>query len=172
MKIETLLFLKETDTEPANPASGVVAYVKEGVIFVKGPGEQLTKTVSGVESGPNGELSIESGLILGDANTPPSLAANTDDLAVTDIEKTIVLRLSASGNYSLSGLAPANDNFAYMVYISNVGTSNITIKNNSASSIAANRFLLGGNKTLQSDEGVLLFYDPVSKRWRGAGILI
>lgn len=128
--------------------------------------------IEGIETGSNGEIILNSGVSLGTAVTPPILNANTNDLVITGIETAIVVRLSTSGNYSLTGIEPKDDTTAWMLFIANVGTNNIALKNNDANSLAVNRFLIGGDKNIQPDEGILLFYDPVTKRWRGSGILI
>jgi len=125
-----------------------------------------------ITQGTDGEISLESGIVLGTAVTPPALTANTNNLVVTDIEKAIVLRLGSIGNHDLTGLVPFNSSKAWMLFVANIGPGNIKLKNNDAASSANNRFLIGGNKKIQQDEGILLFYDPISKRWRGSGILI
>lgn len=164
------LLFSEVSTIPSTPSAGnVVAYAHENVLKVIGSNGETTRTV---KVGSDGEIEIDSGFTLGTAITPPSLTANTDNLLITDIEKAIVVRLSSNGNYTLSGIVPFNATKAWMIYVCNVGTRNITIQDNDASSTAQNRFLIGGNKTLQKDEGVLLFYDSVSTRWRAAGINI
>lgn len=124
-----------------------------------------------VITGTDGETEFPSGVTLGDA-VSATINANTNDLTVPNIETAVVLRLESTGNYSLTGLAPFNPNKAWMLFVVNVGTNNITIPDNSAASLAENRFLLGANKTIQKDEGIIFFYDPISNRWRGGGINI
>lgn len=125
----------------------------------------------GISTGNQGELVLDSGVVLGEALTI-TINMNTDDLVVTDIETAIVLRINSTGNYTLSGIVPSDITKAWMLFVTNVGAGNISLKNNDIGSTAENRFLLGGNKTIQTDEGILLFYDPISNRWRGSGILI
>lgn len=125
-----------------------------------------------ITQGTDGEISLESGIVLGTAVTPPALTGNTNNLVIANIQTAIIIRLSSTGNHGLTGLVPFNDNKAWMLFLTNVGTRNIILKNNDAASSANNRFLIGGNKKIQQDEGILLFYDPISKRWRGSGILI
>lgn len=143
------------------------------VKFDKILGELRENDLSGeISIGDDGEIILGSGVVLGEAITAPTLVANTDNLLVPDIQTAIMLRVISTGNYSLTGVVPANDTKAWMLFITNVGANNITLKNNDAGSLSTNRFLVGGNKTLQTDEGILLYYDPISKRWRGAGIII
>ena len=59
------------------------------------------------------------------------------------------------------------------LYICNVGTHTITIKDATGSSSSSNnRFLLGGDKNLQANEGIMLIYDDISLRWRSEAIQI
>lgn len=127
--------------------------------------------LAGISVGSDGELEFGSGVTLGDA-VSVTITGNTNDLSVTDIEKAIVLRITSTGNYNLTGLVPFNATKAWMLFVVNVGTNNITFPDNSASSSANNRWLLGANKTVQPNEGIIFFYDPISNRWRGGGINI
>lgn len=104
--------------------------------------------------------------------TPPTLTASVNDYAPTGIETCNFIRLSSSTNVSITGLVEPNPVRNQALFLCNVGTSNITIPNESASSVPGNRFLIGGNKTLQRDEGILLIYDDVSERWRSQAIQI
>ena len=61
------------------------------------------------------------------------------------------------------------------IFICNVSTGGITITIKDASgssSIAKNRFLIGSDKILQPNEGIMLIYDDVSLRWRSQAIQI
>jgi hypothetical protein len=124
-----------------------------------------------VVTGDDGETNFPSGVTLGTAISY-TITANTNNLVVPDIETAIVLRLTSTGNFSLTGLVPFNNAKAWMLFIVNVGVKNIIFPDNSASSAAQNRWLLGANKTIQPNEGIICFYDPISNRWRGGGINI
>jgi hypothetical protein len=124
-----------------------------------------------VVTGDDGETNFPSGVTLGTAISY-TITANTNNLVVPDIETAIVLRLTSTGNFSLTGLVPFNNAKAWMLFIVNVGVKNIIFPDNSASSAAQNRWLLGANKTVQANEGIIFFYDPISNRWRGGGINI
>lgn len=124
-----------------------------------------------VTTGDDGETNFPSGVTLGTAISY-TITANTNNLVVPDIETAIVLRLTSTGKFSLTGLVPFNNAKAWMLFIVNVGVNNIIFPDNSASSAAQNRWLLGANKTVQANEGIIFFYDPISNRWRGGGINI
>jgi hypothetical protein len=103
--------------------------------------------------------------------TPPQITANVNDYNPTGIRSANFLRVSASGNYNISGIEkPPTGNQG--LFIVNVGTTNITFTDNDANSLAQNRFLIGGSKTIQKDEGVMIIYDQTSSRWRSQSINI
>lgn len=125
----------------------------------------------GISTGNQNEIILGSGVVLGVSLTV-NIDADTNNLVVPNIETGVVLRLNVSGNYSLTGITPADTTKAWMIFLANVGVGNLAMKNNDIGSDPENRFLIGSNKNIQADEGILLFYDSVSDRWRGAGILI
>lgn len=103
--------------------------------------------------------------------TPPQLTASVNNYDPTGLRTCNFLRLSANGNYNITGLErPPTGNQG--IFIVNVGGNNITISDNSASSSANNRFLIGGSKTLQTDEGMMIIYDQTSLRWRSQSVNI
>ena len=128
------------------------------------------KNKPSIITGPGGETIIEGGFILGDALTLV-INGNTDNLTDTELGNVVVLRLDFTGNFSLSGITPPDDTLTWMLYVVNVGTGNCSLKNNDAGSLPSARFLIGQNRNLQTDEGILFFYDSVSKRYRGSGII-
>ncbi len=111
-------------------------------------------------------------VVFGNSITPDPIAANTNDYYPDGLEDANMLRLSSTGNYSITGLKAPDPAKNQMIFVVNVGTNNITVKNNSGLSLAANRFLIGADKNLQSNEGIMLIYDDVSLRWRASAINI
>lgn len=57
-----------------------------------------------------------------------------------------------------------------LLFIQNVGSFTITLKDESASSTAANRFALTGDIALMPDAGVILQYNATSSRWRALAV--
>jgi hypothetical protein len=133
----------------------------------------ITK-LSGIENDDTGNVVITQGVNYSvDATvTPPALTSNTDDLLVDGLITAVLLRLSSTGNYDLTGIIPPNPLASQELKIFNIGSNNIVIRNDSNRSDAENRFFLGGNRTIQTNEGVSVIYDPVSQKWRGTGIII
>jgi len=135
---------------------------------------RIIRKLSGIENDDDGNVVITSGINYSvDATvTPPALTANTDDLLIDGLTTAVLLRLSSAGNYDLTGIIPPNLLASQELKIFNVGSNNIVIRNDSNRSDPENRFFLGGNRTIQTNEGVSVIYDPVSQRWRGTGIII
>jgi hypothetical protein len=75
-----------------------------------------------------------------------------------------ILRLSTDASRDLTGLSGGTS--GRLLIISNIGSFDLVIKDESASSTAANRFALNADITLQSDESMMFYYDATSSRWR------
>jgi hypothetical protein len=79
------------------------------------------------------------------------------------------LRLSSDASRTLTGLTFTNAKQDGQIhYIWNVGSQNIVLANESASSTAANRFTTttGADLTLGANKCAFAFYDATSARWR------
>ena len=103
------------------------------------------------------------------ATTTLSTFTSTIHNLSLDLNKSI-FRVCAQGNMDLTGLADGiNGRFVALCNVCNTG--NLRIMNESASSTAANRILIGGGGTMSFgyNESVLLVYDGVSARWRIVG---
>lgn len=98
--------------------------------------------------------------------SPAALGADQNDYAPTGFSTASVLRLSASiATVNITGLAGGSTGLLKLVM--NVGASNnLVLKNESASSLAANRFDATGDVTLAPSAWTLLWYDGTSSRWR------
>ena len=106
--------------------------------------------------------------------TPSALTGDVDNYNPSGLGSTNFLRLQTDGgNYTISGIAAPVPVVNQGIFIVNIGsTGNIQLLNNNSSSDTGNRFLIGGNKTIQDDEGIMLIYDDVSNRWRSQAIQI
>lgn len=99
--------------------------------------------------------------------SPTQITANQNNYNPTGASSASALRLSTDASRDITGFAfPA----AYKtILVHNVGSYNIVLKDESASSTAANRFALNGDATISPDQSVLLWYDTTSSRWRLVG---
>lgn len=84
--------------------------------------------------------------------------------------RSLFYRLSSDASRNLTGFNPAGgtNQDGEIHYFINVGSNNIVLVNESASSTAANRFAnsTGADITLAANEAALLVYDNTSARWR------
>jgi hypothetical protein len=107
----------------------------------------------------NGALGFSKGV------NPASLSADQNNYNTGSNAGTI--RLTASVAVNITGLLAGND--LELKIIHNIGGNNITLKDESASSGAANRFALLADLVLATDGCVALQYDATSQRWRCIG---
>lgn len=112
-----------------------------------------------------GEESIASSSII----SPPSFAVSQNNYNPTGLEVASVLRLTATAVVSITGIVAPNTPRWKKLIIFNVGASNITLTDASASSLIANRFAMNGNLLLNTNEGAIFMYDQISSRWRCLG---
>lgn len=100
--------------------------------------------------------------------SPTALSGDVNDYAPTGFATASVVRQDGgAANRNITGLAGGADGLD--VVILNIGTTNnLVLKNESASSTAANRFTLGGDVTIGPGQSAHLWYDSTSSRWRAA----
>lgn len=102
--------------------------------------------------------------------TPSQITADQNDYAPTGHATASVFRLSSDASRNLTGMAGGSDGLVRKLH--NVGSFPIVLKDESASSTAANRFALAADHTLRADEAVELLYDSTSSRWRLSGMAL
>lgn len=118
----------------------------------------------------NNNLIIPGGLQFAGGYSTANITANTNDLSIPNLSSSSLVRITSSGNFSLTGIVVPDNTKSYFFSIFNVGvTGQIIFKNNDAGSLAQNRFLLGNDITVQAGEGLTFIYDPVDQRWRSPG---
>ena len=96
--------------------------------------------------------------------SPTQITANQNDYSPTGLSTASVLRLSTDALRDVTGLAGGSD--GREITILNVGAQLLALKDESASSTAANRFALPNDVILSADESAVLWYDATSSRWR------
>lgn len=101
--------------------------------------------------------------------SPTALSGNTNDWNPTGLQSAIVIRVSASAAFNLTGLtAPTLSATGRLVVLENVGTFNITLTSQDALSAAANRFAIAQAVTLAPNQTVSFTYDTTTSNWRSA----
>jgi hypothetical protein len=145
-------------------------------VIVSGSSAELnTLTVSG-DLTVSGSVSFSGGLQFGGNFSSASLSANTNNLLITNLASSILVRMSSTADVDLTGIVVPDNTKAYFFNIFNInpqtpspGSFSITFKNQNAGSTAQNRFLFGTDINVQPGEGLTLIYDPVDLRWRSPG---
>lgn len=93
-----------------------------------------------------------------------ALAADQNDWAPAGFKYAGLLRVSATAARNLTGIAGGTD--GRRLFLFNTGTFAITLKDASASSVAANRFSFGADVTLGAGQAVQLYYSSTDSAWR------
>lgn len=103
---------------------------------------------------------------------PPQIVANQNDYNPAGIQTANLVLISSDLPRSITGLIAPVPVEGRVQHFLNDGSSNITFVNNSASSVAANRFQLDTNKTFGPNDGVSFVYDVLNSRWRISGLAL
>jgi hypothetical protein len=121
-----------------------------------------TGTVSSV-AGRTGVITLSSGDISNTVASPAQLTADQNNYA---LESGDILRVSASAARNITGLVATVNGDARLLV--NIGTFDITLKHQSASSTAANRFICAGasDYVLSPGASAPVVYDATSAGWR------
>lgn len=128
------------------------------------------KTVTGGTfsgAATTGTLDIQEALTFSGDISPSQITADQNNYAPTGFSTATILRLNSDATRNITGLAGGSD--GRTVFIHNVGSFNIVLKDESASSTAGNRFALTADVTLAADATSMLQYDSTSSRWRVIG---
>jgi hypothetical protein len=145
--------VNSTNAETVNGAWALSCSTSDGVALVR-----------------NGASAVAGGGLAFPSSTT-AFSANTNDLALTGSG---FQRINCTSAASLTGIAPPSSGThvdGRMVRIYNVGTANLTLAHNSASSTAANKFWnsTGADIVLSTHQYVELIYDSTDNGRGGAG---
>lgn len=109
---------------------------------------------------------FKNALIMDFTIEPPPEPAAINDFAPTDLEFATTLYISSDNPVSWNGLLAPVPIRPQLIFVINVGTKNITAKNNAGASLPANRFQINGNVIFSPDQMGFVVYDVVRSRWR------
>lgn len=98
-----------------------------------------------------------------------NISSDQNNFNPTEFTTSAYIRLNVTANCNISGIT-APSVTGKVLYLHNVGTHSATLLDDSTLSTAANRFSLTGNIQLGPKEGILLFYDDTTSRWRGLNL--
>lgn len=127
------------------------------------------ETVSiNAELSVNNSANVQSGsLIASSVASPSQITSNQNNYNPWSGNGQMVFRLTSDASRDITGLLAFLDN--YVVFLFNVGSFDIVLKDEDAGSTAANRFALQADITVPPDGAAILWYDSASSRWRCVG---
>lgn len=96
--------------------------------------------------------------------SPSQITANQNDYSPTGLSTATVLRLNSDASRDITGIAAQGS--GRVLVITNVGSNNIVLKDESVSSAEANRFALSADITLAANQSTRVWYDTTASRWR------
>lgn len=96
--------------------------------------------------------------------SPSQITADQNDYNPTNLATSTVLRLTSDATRTITGLQGGAD--GRLICLLNVGSNDIVLANESASSTAGNRFTIVADLTMPPTQSILLIYDSTSSRWR------
>jgi hypothetical protein len=116
----------------------------------------------------SGAVDLQQNISFSGDISPTSLSADQNDYNPTNLATASTIRQTSSANVNITGLAGGAD--GRIIILHNIGaTFSLTLKNESVSSTAANRFNLSADVTVGPSVVVMLQYDSTSSRWRVIG---
>ena len=95
----------------------------------------------------------------------PNITSNQDDYAPTGWQTCALAEIQPTGNRSITGLEAPNPIAYVEKTFVNMATDNVTFQNDNSSSLAANRFLMKTNETLDNYGSVTFNYSVLQSRW-------
>lgn len=115
-----------------------------------------------------GYMEIASAVTLTKVGSPAQITSSQNNYNPTFYSGSLVLRINSDASRNITGLAGTQT--GKMVYLVNVGSTDIVLKTEDASSTAGNRFALHTDITMQANHSVQLWYDGTSSRWRALSV--
>ena len=155
--------LASASTARTNLGLGSAATQNTGTSGANVPLLSAANTWSGAQAAA-AKLDIQQDVYFSGDISPTQITADQNDYNPTGLAASSVLRLNSDASRNVTGLQGGAD--GRVICIINVGSNPIVLKNQGASSSAANRFLFGIDITLAAEQSVRLWYDATSSRWR------
>lgn len=136
-------------------------------VLIRSDGTGKGTQATGIVVDDSNNVTLPGSLALTGIISPSQITADQNDYAPAGFANAAVLRLTSDASRNITGLAGGASGLIRL--LENVGAQNIVLKDESASSTAANRFALSADVTLAPDNATLIKYDATSSRWRVIG---
>jgi hypothetical protein len=130
----------------------------------------ITNLTAGLFTSPtfSGTTTISQATVISGIISPTQIASNQNDYNPTGLSTATTLRLSSDASRNITGISASGVVGGQILLIHNVGSFNIVLQHQNASSSAANRFAFEGaaDDTVQPNGLRILAYDLTTARWR------
>ena len=94
-----------------------------------------------------------------------NIATNLDNWAPVGLVAGVWIKATTAGVYQLTGIDAAGFKDGDFIYLTNLGSQTLKVKNNNAASLANNRFLLDNDINIKPYESRTIARDGVLNRW-------
>lgn len=118
-------------------------------------------------AGAAGSITLSGKLSFASSVTPTQITSNTDNYAPAGLNSISVLRLASDASRNITGLIGGST--GRLLYIANIGSFNIVLKSLDGGSSSSNQFAIPSDITIVPNQGVQLWYDSISSKWRAFG---
>ena len=144
----------------------------EFVLIDSSTGAAVWKKTTEIATDSSGNVVFENtvvfeGAVAFGSSVTYNVTGTDDNINPTGLDSSNYLRLTGSG--SITGIVAPSPALNQILFVINVGSSNITLRDSNSGSSAQNRLFLKSNKLLQPDESISLLYDDVDLVWRAVG---
>lgn len=114
------------------------------------------------------DVNVSKTFMLSGDVSPSQITADVNNYNPTNLSIATILRIYSDATRNVTGLAGGAD--GRVIRLENYGSFNITLKNQSGSSTAANRFALTADLVLTPNAVLELQYDSTTSRWYAIGM--
>lgn len=122
------------------------------------------KTRLAVSLAGDGSLDATDKVAFDGTISPSQITGSQNNYSPTNWDTSNTVRLDSDAAYDITGFDAGDSGQMKMVH--NIGSYTLTLKNESASSSAANRLDLNDDVQLKSKQMIVMQYDNTSSRWR------
>ena len=136
--------------------------------------QSVTVTAASIDYAINvisGLSALGGGVAFSGVITPDQITSNQNNYDPTGLEGAFCMRLSTDASRNITGMLPPPPAAGRLVLIVNIGSNDVVLQHENASSDPENRFNFSGSAdvTLTTLSTLLVYYDSVSERWIALG---
>jgi len=154
--VETFLF--------ASSVGGIIGTITNDPLNIK------TNNTSAIFINASGNVSVAKSFSLSGDISPAQITADTHNYDPAGLSDASRIRVFTDASRNLTGIVPKSPDDGRILIVCNIGSNDLVLVAQSASSTDVNRFGMSGSITLVDGDAVTLQYDTTSNRWRVIGL--